>query len=152
MQINRVDVFGCGGATNSFPERHTDTCGGCGFVDIGFEGAGAGVFAGDRAPQHLSCYDGVAAIEGEEVKTRTLAWNAQDVLARPAASTPSVKLRMLRAPVVKSLEHTATSKLEIRDGVLILTQRFEEGDYYCASAVAVGLSEGSARTSLKTPR
>src|ERR1700743_3866239 len=31
FQINRVDVFGNGSATESFPQRHTDYCGGCGF-------------------------------------------------------------------------------------------------------------------------
>src|ERR1700744_2724043 len=33
FQINRVDVFGNNNASESFPERHTDYCGGCGFVD-----------------------------------------------------------------------------------------------------------------------
>lgn len=71
MQINRVDVFGSNCATNSFPERHTDYCGGCAFVDIELpaEAGKCGVFAGKHAPQHLSCYDALATLEGAGVKT-----------------------------------------------------------------------------------
>ena len=36
LQINRVDVFASNCATNSFFERHSDYCGGCGFVDVDF--------------------------------------------------------------------------------------------------------------------
>jgi len=38
FQINRVDVYSSNCASNSFFERHTDYCGGCGFVDIDFGG------------------------------------------------------------------------------------------------------------------
>ena len=44
---------------------------------------------------------------------------------------------MLRPPVVKHFDHTATSKLETRGEQIVLTQAFEEGEYYCGSAVAV---------------
>ena len=33
FQVNRVDVFRSNCGTNSFPERHSDYCNGCGFVD-----------------------------------------------------------------------------------------------------------------------
>ena len=36
MQINRVDVFGNSCVSSSFPQRNSDYCGGCGFVDINF--------------------------------------------------------------------------------------------------------------------
>ena len=51
MQINRVDVFGNNKDSNSFPQRYTDYCGGCGFVDVD---AGGDVFT-DEMTQHLSC-------------------------------------------------------------------------------------------------
>jgi hypothetical protein len=35
--------------------------------------------------------------------------------------------------------HTATSKLHTIDGKIVLTQKFEEGDYYCGSAVAIAI-------------
>ena len=46
---------------------------------------------------------------------------------------------MLRAPEVKTAAHTAVSKIESRDGRIILTQKFTEADYYCGSVVAVGV-------------
>src|SRR3990170_5034163 len=36
FQINRVDIFANNSASNNFFERHTDYCGGAGFVDIDF--------------------------------------------------------------------------------------------------------------------
>ena len=69
---------------------------------------------------------------------------------------------MLRAPVVKQANHTATSRLETRNQRLILTQEFIEGDYYCGSAVAIAvagrevdikpLDEQTIRLSLKPGR
>jgi hypothetical protein len=65
FQINRVDVFASNRATNSFPERHSDYCGGCGFVDIEFW---EDVFADEHTAQHLSCYDGLVTVEGKGYK------------------------------------------------------------------------------------
>ena len=64
LQINRVDVFASDSATDSFPERHTDYCGGCGFVDVDCVDHGNDVFPGDRTRQNLSCYDGLVAVRG----------------------------------------------------------------------------------------
>ena len=147
MQINRVDVFGSNCATNSFPERHTDYCGGCAFVDIELpaEAVKGGVFAGERAPQRLSCYDALATLEGAGVKTRALAANDRDVIAVEVSDSRGLRaplvarLRMLRPPVVKTQDHTATSRVEVRGRNIILTQKFEEGDYYCGSAVVIGI-------------
>src|SRR5690606_6743546 len=91
-----------------------------------------------------------ADVRGEGVAAHVLAWNEQDVMAfeisdnrqEPAAIT--VVLRMLRAPEVKTGAHRAVSKIESRDGRIILTQQFTEGDYYCGSAVAVGMVGRSA--------
>src|SRR5690349_16190508 len=57
LQINRCDVFAENGATHSFPERHTDYAGGCGFVDINFVDFGPDVFTGPNFHQQLSIYD-----------------------------------------------------------------------------------------------
>jgi hypothetical protein len=46
---------------------------------------------------------------------------------------------MLRPAVVKRRSHSATSRLERRDDKIILTQKFTEADYYCGSAVTVGV-------------
>lgn len=163
LQINRVDVFANNSYSTSFPARNSDYCGGCGFVDITFAGdvftrektsqhRVAGILPADRGRDaldtfmHLSCYDGLADVRGDAVAAHVLAWNEQDVMAlevsdnreRPAPLT--AVLRMLRAPQVKTAAHTAISKLEDRDGRIVLTQRFTESDYYCGSAVAIGMA------------
>jgi hypothetical protein len=145
LQINRVDVFASNCATNSFPERHSDYCGGCGFVDVDFVEYGQDVFGSEHTRLHLSCYDGLVTVEGNGVEVQLLAWHQQDVMAinvsdkRKEPAPISVNLRMLRPPVVYKASHSAASKLQIRDGRIILTQTFVEDDYYCGSAVTVGV-------------
>ena len=56
---------------------------------------------------------------------------------RQSPAAIKVSLRMLRPATVQRRSHTATSKLLCRDGRIVLTQQFTEGDYYCGSAVAV---------------
>lgn len=142
LQINRVDVFANNCCTTSFPARNSDYCGGCGFVDIAFGGE---VFTEGKMSQRLHCYDGLAEVGGDGVAAHVLAWNERDVMAfevsdrRKSPAAITVALRMLRPPEVKTAAHVAVSKLESRDGRIILTQKFTEGDYYCGSAVAVGM-------------
>jgi hypothetical protein len=142
LQINRVDVFANNSYTTSFPARNSDYCGGCGFVDVTF---GGHAFTDEKTSQHLSCYDGLADVRGDGVTANVLAWNEQDVMAlevsdtREQAAAITAVLRMLRAPEVKTAAHTVVSKIEDRDGRIVLTQRFTEADYYCGSAVVVGI-------------
>jgi hypothetical protein len=168
FQINRVDVNAENGATNSFPERHTDYASGCGFVDIDFVDFGDDVFAPPDFEQHLSVYDGLMTARGKGVTARVLAHNASDVMAvevndrRTRAAGVNVDLRMLRYAIqylegenfelasrhtVKYVtrNHSATSKLGIRNGRTVLTQEFREGSYYNSSAVAVGVLGRRAR-------
>jgi len=150
FQINRVDVYANNSATNSFNRRNigldvSDYCSGCGFVDVDFVDFGADVFPAGKTRQHLSVYDAQATIEGKGIKARILAWHEHDVMAieiddqREEPSTINTNLRMLRPAVVVTKNHTATSKLEIHDGKIILTQEFTEGNYFCSSAVAIGI-------------
>jgi len=158
LQINRVDVFPANCATNSFQERHSDYCGGCGFVDVDFVDFGEDVFSGTAFRQHLSCYDGLVTIEGTGVEVQVLAWHEQDVMAiqvndrRKKPAPISINLRMLRPAVVKKASHSATSKLQNRDNRIILTQKFVEDDYYCGSAVAVGLAGRNTKVKLSNDR
>lgn len=146
MQINRVDIFANGSATGSFPQRHSDYCGGAGFVDIEFVDYGDAVFPDDHTRQRLSCYDGLATINGKDVQVQALAWHEQDVIVlqitdrRPRPGTISVNLRMLRNAEVRTASHTARSALDSSGQVITLAQQFEEDGYYCGSAVAVGVS------------
>jgi len=162
FQINRVDVFAQNCETNSFPIRDSDYGYGCGYIDIDFVDFGDDVFVGSAFRQHLSLYDGLATCQGKGVTADVLAWPERDVMAvevddqRTQPASVNVDLRMLRYAIqyhsglnydlvknhsvmVRTCSHTAKSTLGIRDGRIILTQEFREGDYYNASAVAVGV-------------
>jgi Glycosyl hydrolase family 95 catalytic domain/Domain of unknown function (DUF5703) len=160
FQINRVDVFAEDSTTVSFPQADSDYAAGCGYVDINLVEAGGDVFTGKDFHQHLSLYDALMTAQGKGVTARVLAWPQRDVMAveiddeRPQPEPISVDLRMLRyaiqrvtgrnyelatnhAVLVQTAEHTALSKLDIRDGRILLIQQFRENDFYDSSAVAI---------------
>ncbi|MEI8375772.1 MAG: DUF5703 domain-containing protein [Planctomycetota bacterium] len=162
FQLNRVDVFAAGCNTRAFPRAGSDYAGGCGMVDIRLENSGDALFAAPSFRQHLSVYDGVMTARGNGVTARVMAWQQGDVMAveiddqREQPSAIHVDLRMLRyatqwmdarnweltsqhAAVVRSGPHSATSRLDIRRGRILLTQEFREGTFYNASAVAIDL-------------
>jgi hypothetical protein len=162
FQINRVDVFAENCETNSFPARDSDYASGCGYVDIDFVDFGEDVFVGSAFRQHLSLYDGLTTVQGKGITARVLAWPERDVMAveindqRDQPSSVNIDLRMLRfvsqyhsrqnyelmksnSVMVRTRSHTAKSSLDICNGRVILTQEFREGDYYDASAVAIGV-------------
>jgi hypothetical protein len=162
FQINRVDLFCMGNNSRSFPFGHTSYSSGCGYVDISLEDYGDGIFTGSAFNQHLSVYDGLTTVAGRGVTARALAWNDADVIAveiddqRENPAAVNIDLRMLRysqeymaglnyelltqhASVVQTGAHTALSRLDLRNGRIILVQEFREGDFYSASAVAIGV-------------
>jgi hypothetical protein len=162
FQINHVDLFCMGNNTLSFPKGHTDYSSGCGYVDINLVDYGEDVFVGRAFNQHLSVYEGLATAAGNRIKSRALAWSNGDVIAtelddqRRKPGAIHIDLRMLRYAVnyverqnfllssnhaaqVRIGLHTATSKLEIRAGRILLIQDFREGTFYSASAVAIGI-------------
>lgn len=162
FQINRADVFAEGRNTNSFRERHTDYGSGCGYVDIDFANFGADVFAAPVFRQHLGIYDALMTAVGKGVTVRVLAWNEHDVMAveiedqRPEPQAVTVDLRMLRymeeyvsgrnrqltedhTVLVRHHDQTASSTIGIRDGNIVLIQKFHESDFYCSSAVAIAV-------------
>ena len=77
------------------------------------------------------------------MRVRALASMHRDVIAievtdERATPTPiTVRLRMLRPADVRQLEQTATSRLKADGKRVVLTQAFEEGEYFCGSGVAV---------------
>ena len=167
FQINRVDVFAMGSNTNHFPDGHTNYSFGCGYVDINMVDYGDEVFAGKSFNQHLSVFEGLSTVRGDGITARVLAWNEKDVMAteiddqRNTPSVINIDLRMLRyainfirgknwdltsqhavqiqtgSPIAP---HSATSRLDIRNGRIILIQEFREGNFYNASAVAIGIT------------
>lgn len=153
LQLNRVDVFANNSASNNFYERHSDYCSGLGFVDLDF--AGEEVFTNENFKQHLSPYDGVATVEGRDVKATLLAWNEQDVMAmqlsdnRTRQKLKHVKLRMLRSPKAKKGNHTALSRIKVIGNKIVLTQEFREDDYYCASSVVIEVPDAKTHADIE---
>jgi hypothetical protein len=141
FQLNRVDVFANNSASNNFYERHTDYCGGVGFVDVDF--LTGDIFEGHNFGEHLSPYDGLVAVNGNGVSARILAWNEEDVMAievndtRPVRHLIHVKLRTLRAPVTRKGNHSAISELRVLGDKIALTQTFREDTFYCASSTVI---------------
>ncbi len=162
LQINRVDVYANSCTSNSFFERNTDYCGGCGYVDVEFASFGVDVFPASGFEQHLSVYDGVLTVKGTSIASRVLVLPNADVMAvavedfRRASEPVRIHLRMLRhsgtrldrevdamaadrTETVRTCSHTVTSRLSVRDGRIALTQEFREGEYCCKAAVAIGI-------------
>jgi hypothetical protein len=162
FQLNRVDVFAAGCNTHAFPRPGSDYGGGCGMVDIRLVDFGDDVFAAPSFQQHLSVYDGVMTARGNGLTARVMAWQEGDAMAveiddqRAQPSAVHVDLRMLRyatewiagknwtltrqhAAVVLNGPHSATSRLDIVGGRIVLTQEFREKSFYSASAVAIGV-------------
>ena len=160
FQINRVDVFACDASSVSFPQADSDYGSSCGYVDIHCSDAGEDVFTGTRFRQHLSVADGLMTLLGKGITARVFASHERDVIAveindqRKSPSAINIDLRMVRyaiqciydrsyelasthAVMVRTAEHTATSRLHIRDGRILLTQEYRERQYYNATAVAV---------------
>jgi hypothetical protein len=160
LQINRVDLFAMNSSTVSFPRAHSDYGNACGYVDVNLVDFGKDVFTGKSFKQHLSVYDGLMTANGNGITAKVIAWPAKDVMAieiddkRPKPMVVNIDLRMLRymiqtsdgkntqltkehTVVIHTAEHTAASKLDIRNGAILLTQKFKEKDFYDASAVAI---------------
>ena len=139
-------------------------------MDIHLTDYGDDVFTGAAFNQHLSVFDGLTTANGNGITSRIVAYVNQDVIAtelndkRNNPSIISIDLRMLRyvmrydenknynlssnhAVEFKTGSHTATSRLDIRNGRIILTQEFREGNFYSASAVAIEVSGRESKAS-----
>jgi hypothetical protein len=150
FQINRVDVFGNDASSNHFYERHTDYCGGAGFVDIEFPGFDE-VFSGNEFKQHLSCYDAVVTTEGKQVKTEAFVWSEKDVMVihvedNRTSQPVVVRLRALRPAITKKGNHSAVSEFSKDENHIILMQTFTENDFLCKSAVAITVDGAAAKS------
>lgn len=151
FQLNRVDVFANNSASDNFYERHTDYCGGVGFVDIEMIDDSREVFTGDTYRQHLACYDGLTTIDGKGVTAAVTAWQEQDVMAIRITDTRSsplpiqTHLRALRLPITRRGDHQAISVVNVTGNRIVLTQTFREGDFYCGSAVVVEMTGREGR-------
>ena len=151
FQVNRVDIFAQNASTNNFYERHTDYCGGAAFVDIDFSASEKEVFVIPEFGQHLSCYNGQVTSNGNGIRTKTVTWMQDDVMAihiedtRQHPAPVSIQLRALRSMLTKKGNHVAKSELSTAHDKIILNQQFTEDDYFCASSVVVTVSGRKAR-------
>ena len=166
LQINRVDVYCANSSTNSFGRVDTDYSHGCGFVDIEFADYGPDAFPADNTQQHLSVYDGVVSVNGNNVSAEVFTWQDGDVMAvritdnRNKPDRIKVTLRALRPVTYKLRNHHAFSRVASQGNQIMLRQQFVEGDdepertamfpqpeasaienriYYCGSSVAVSV-------------
>ena len=169
-QINRVDHFSMGNNSTNFFDGHTDYSYSLGFVDINTQDFGQEVFTGRAFNQYLSVYNGLASVAGNGLKARMLSWMEGDVIAteiddqRANPSAIHIDLRMLRysvnfmlgrnwqltntnAAMIRTGQHSALSRLEIRDGKILLIQEFREGNFYSSSAIAVGITRRKSEAS-----
>jgi hypothetical protein len=140
-QLNRTDVFGNNAESNNFYERHTDYCGGVGFIDIDFPNYDD-LFSGNEFMQHLSCYTATIATKGKHVNTETFVWSDEDVMVMNVAYDESspvvVHLRSLRPLITKTGDHSAISSLKNgKENAILLLQTFKEENFVCKTAVAV---------------
>jgi hypothetical protein len=145
MQINRNDVFANDSYSNSFNERHLDYSYACAFVDIDFADFTEDIFTG-KTRQHLHLYTAEGAIEGEGAGSSFFACTNRDAFVfscfdkRRETEGINIRIKMLRPAEVKTKNHLAVSRFIIKEDAVILKQEFTEGNYYCASAVAVSVS------------
>ena len=151
FQLNRSGVFG----NNSYSslQKGQEYAHACGKVEIDF---GAEVFDPKQTHQHMSYYDALGTIEGNGLRIRALAVDDPDVIAieiddqRPQPREVSLRLKMLRPPLVKRKNHRAASLISEQPRSVMLRQVFEEpsrddmpeGDHYCSSVLMAG---GSGR-------
>jgi hypothetical protein len=144
MQINRSDVFANDSCSNSFNEGHLDYGYACAFVDIDFAGFAADVFT-EKTKQYLRLYTASCGIEGEGAGSSFFACKGLDAFVfscsdtRHSTGETAVRLKMLRPAEVRTKSHLAISAFLIKEDAVILKQEFTEDNYYCASAVAVGV-------------
>ena len=148
LQINRPDVYANDRDTTSFRDPHENYCGGCAFVDLDF--GKSDIFSGEATRQDLSIYNGLATLSGDRVTARLLAHPDKDVIAieiddaRDEAEVIRGVLRMLRPANVRKSGHSATAELREKDGRIVLTQEFKEGQHVCRTAVAISFADSSS--------
>ncbi|MEP9360401.1 glycoside hydrolase family 95-like protein [Sphingomonas sp. KR3-1] len=164
LQINRVDAYPAGSASNSFNEAHNDYCGGCAWLDLRFEGR---PFRKGKVALHLSVYDGIVTITGDGVKVEIVAAREPDVFAIAIqdrrGSAVTATLRALRyapsstdangaadthATTLRTRSHLAVTRLHAEDAAIALSQEFREVPFRSHTAVMAAFASGAAESEL----
>jgi hypothetical protein len=163
LQINRVDAYPAGSASNSFDEAHNDYCGGCAWLDLRFEGA---PFRKGKVALHLSVYDGTVTITGDGVMVEIFAAREPDIFAiaiQDRRGGATAVLRALRyapgnagssvdadthATTLRTKSHLATTRLHAEDAAVALSQDFREADFHGHTAVMAAFASGASESEL----
>ena len=148
-QINRSDVFAVNKDHGSTRGGATDGFGGCAQVVVDVGGSPFGAKDGFR--QRLSLYHAECTVEGGQVRARCFVAANRDVLAlevddgREEPQPLRMTVSMWRAPEVRTGAHLARYTFGDLANRVLVEQRFSEGAYDCASAVAAGAAGEAAR-------
>lgn len=150
LQINRVDVFAVNRDHQGQPGQRGSATDYCGDIASVVVHVGGRPFAPSEKEfrQRLALENAECAIEGLGLRVRCFVSAVSDVLVleiddrRAAPERLKVTVSMLRNPEVRAGENIATSTFSDDPSRIVLTQRFQERDYYNASAVAVAVAGG----------
>ena len=141
LQINRCDVFAVNkDHTAGAQFGSTDYCGTCAQVTV--EVGGRPFEPGDAFRQRLSLHEAEVTVAGKDLRVRCFVSAVADVLAleiddgRPRPGPLRIRFNQWRPARVTTGAHVATLEFANKRERLLLVQRFREGDYHCASAVA----------------
>jgi hypothetical protein len=141
LQVNRGDVFAVNKThAGTFVDRVEQQWGACAQVSLDL--GGEPLAAGKASAQRLSLYSAEVTLAGQDVSVRCFVSSAMDVLAleideRRAEPQPlRLTLSMWRAPEVVAGNHVSRYAFSTPAGSVQVVQRYREGDYHCASAVA----------------
>lgn len=149
LQVNRADVFAVNRDHQGDQFGATDYCGGIANVVIHIGGQPFAPFE-STFRQRLSLENAECMIESAGVQVRTFVSARSDVLVmeideqRAAPELLKITVSMLRQPEARTGKNLATTSfVEDRDrGVLL--QRFQEREFYNASAIVVGVAGDDA--------
>ncbi len=129
MQFNHTDVFAFRASSVATRGDHQDYGNICGHADVFF---GEELFKPDVVRSHLGVYDALATITSINVRIRSLAWHAKDVIAleitdeRAEPKPVVIELAAMRPPVQESGAHKAITTLTAEGAEIELTQQFLE--------------------------
>ncbi len=151
FQINRAGVFAVNRnhiGKESFPrftdQDTVDVCGACAQITLDVGGT---AFAGKSFKQDLSLYEAECQLSGAEIQARCFVSAMSDVLVleiednRSAPAPIQLTLSLWGKPSAQRGNHLSrfafTQSTSPAGDLPVVTRTFTEGEYYCASGVAM---------------
>lgn len=144
FQVNRCDVLAVNKQHTAEGQfGSTDYCGTCARVTV--EIGGQPFEPSDAFEQRLSVHEGEVTVAAEDLRARCFVSAVTDVLVleiddgRPRPEPLRVTVDQWRPARVTTGNHVATLEFADEREKPLLVQRFRDGDYHCASAVAASV-------------